>query len=379
MAGQRADLIVRIITDAAGAAQGVQEATTAYGKFEGSMKALAGPAALVLGGVIGLGAISFGQAATASEEAAAAAVEMKTAMSDLGVAIGTALLPVMLPLIQAFTDLLNWVTQNMDVIGPLILIIGGIAAAILAVNAAMAIAKIVTGAWTAVTKIATIVQRGFNAAMKANPIGLIITLIGALITIFMILWNNCEGFRNFWIAMWEGMKQAVAVVVDWFSTAWAVVVEWFGDAWGNAIDRVTGFLQTLKDVALNVLDAILHPIERIVDAFKRVQDAVKGVIDWIKKIQIPDLSALNPFKSGKAAPAAFGLAVTPTAAGSVATPNRNRSAVPPASRGAASGGTVINITVNGALDPQSVSRQIARMLRVREGRVGLSAAAGVRA
>jgi hypothetical protein len=30
----------------------------------------------------------------------------------------------------------------------------------------------------------------------------------------MYLWNNCEGFRNFWIGLWEGIKGAVKIGVN---------------------------------------------------------------------------------------------------------------------------------------------------------------------
>ena len=66
----------------------------------------------------------------------------------------------------------------------------------------------------------TAAQWLMNAAMSANPIGLIITAIGALVAAFILLWNNCEGFRNFWIDLWENVQAA-------FSVAWEAILNFF--------------------------------------------------------------------------------------------------------------------------------------------------------
>lgn len=60
-----------------------------------------------------------------------------------------------------------------------------------------------TAAQATLTGAATAAQWLLNAAMNANPIGILIVTIGALIAAFVLLWNNCEGFRNFWMAAWE--------------------------------------------------------------------------------------------------------------------------------------------------------------------------------
>lgn len=58
---------------------------------------------------------------------------------------------------------------------------------------------IATKAWTAV-------QWLINAAMTANPIGLVITGIAALIAIVVACWNRFAGFRAFLLTMWDVMK-----------------------------------------------------------------------------------------------------------------------------------------------------------------------------
>lgn len=90
--------------------------------------------------------------------------------------------------------------------------------------------------------------QGLNLAMKANIIGLIIGAITALVTAFIYFWNTSEGFRNFWIGLWEIIKNAVSVaveaIVSFFSGAWdkiveiwSVVSEWFG----SLLDSIVGF------------------------------------------------------------------------------------------------------------------------------------------
>ena len=74
---------------------------------------------------------------------------------------------------------------------------------------------------------------GLNAIMAANPIGLIITAIAALVAAFIYLWNNCEEFRQFWIDLWEGIKAVFNAVVDWFDQAIQDVISFFKFAYQN--------------------------------------------------------------------------------------------------------------------------------------------------
>ena len=50
---------------------------------------------------------------------------------------------------------------------------------------------------------------GLWGLLVANPIGVVVVAIGGLIAAFVLLWNKCEGFRNFWINLFSSVKSTV--------------------------------------------------------------------------------------------------------------------------------------------------------------------------
>lgn len=84
-------------------------------------------------------------------------------------------------------------------------VLGGVTTAITAQTVATNLMNLAKTHETTVLGLTKVGWQGLNAAMKANPIGLVITAITLLVGAFMYLWNNCEGFRNFWIGLWENI------------------------------------------------------------------------------------------------------------------------------------------------------------------------------
>ena len=82
---------------------------------------------------------------------------------------------------------------------------------------ALAAAK--TAAITVATKAWAAAQWLVNAALNANPLGLIIVAVVALVGAIVLLWKNSETFRNIVMAAWAGIKTAVSAVWGWLSTS----------------------------------------------------------------------------------------------------------------------------------------------------------------
>ena len=70
-----------------------------------------------------------------------------------------------------------------------------------------------------------------NVTMLANPIVLIIAAIAALVAAFIYLWNTNEDFRQFWIDLWEGIKNVVANVVEALKGFFTKVIEFVKNNW----------------------------------------------------------------------------------------------------------------------------------------------------
>ena len=141
--------------------------------------------------------------------------------------------------IPPFSKALSWVIDNLDILLP---IVGAVTAGIVAQAAATKIKTVTDLAASQGISVMTLAQKGLNAAMKANPIGLVVTAIGLLVAAFVTLWNKCEGFRNFWKgfvniliggvnALIRGLNKISVKVPDW-------VPEWGGKKFGFNIKEI---------------------------------------------------------------------------------------------------------------------------------------------
>ena len=95
---------------------------------------------------------------------------------------------------------------------------------IVAVAAAQKMVTIATTTWTAVQKV-------LNLVLTANPIGLVITAVGALIAGLIAAYKNCEGFRKIVDKVWEGIKPLANAIMNGLAKAFEWLVEKCKEAW----------------------------------------------------------------------------------------------------------------------------------------------------
>lgn len=116
--------------------------------------------------------------------------------------------------LSAMLDAVNWVIDHS---AGFVTGLGAMASAVAAYVAYTTALKVMKEGWMAlevVQKSVTAAQWLMNAAMTANPIGIVIAAVAALVAAFVILWNKSDEFRNFWLGMWDGIKNATSTAID---------------------------------------------------------------------------------------------------------------------------------------------------------------------
>ena len=140
----------------------------------------------------------------------------------------------------------------------------------------------------------------FNAALLANPITWVVIAIAALVAAFVILWNECEGFRKFWIELWEKVKvifsdfvktlqPLIDALVNAFKAAWELIkVIWndylvplFKAAW-EAIKVVWDEVKPYFEVLWNNIKEVFSVVKVYFEGmFKTAWEAIKLVWDVV--------------------------------------------------------------------------------------------------
>ena len=191
---------------------------------------------------------------------------------------------IVLAVIDKVKEFISFVSANGSTI---ISIIAGIAAGFLAWN----VVSMIQGIITVITSLGGILPaiatgiRAINAAMAANPIGLIVTIIATLISALITLFMTNEDFRNKVIAVWEAVKAAAATVfgaiVDFFTITIPNAFNTFLQFAGNLVTNATQFFQNLWNGIVAIFQGVGQWfIDRFTEAYTGVTTVFSTIGAW---------------------------------------------------------------------------------------------------
>ncbi|MGN0162672.1 MAG: phage tail tape measure protein [Candidatus Ornithomonoglobus sp.] len=150
--------------------------------------------------------------------------ELPTSAKEVIVAIG-AIVAAIGPCLIIVGKLMESVGTIMTVAPQIVKVISGIP------NVISTIGSVLSAIPTVLSTIGTALS-GLWALMLANPITLIIAAVAALVAAFVILWNKCDAFREFWINLWDNIS-------SFFSDIWNTISETAQKAWESIVSFFT--------------------------------------------------------------------------------------------------------------------------------------------
>lgn len=244
---------------------------------------------------------------------------LKSQLQELAISFGDILVPVIRDVvthIQNLVDKFNQLdphTKELIVkiglivaaVGPVLIIVGKV---ISAIGTIMSILPALGGVISTITGGAS----ALFAVLAANPIGLVVAAIAALIAIFVTLWNKCDGFREFWINLWEnvksvfnkaweGMKSVFSAVIDFIKSNWQGLLLFLVNPVAGAFKLIydncesfrrfwDNFLEGVKNVFTSIWEGIKKAFTTIAEAIKTV---AKESFEQMKNIIQTTLEAIK--------------------------------------------------------------------------------------
>lgn len=367
-----------------------------------------------------LAATYAGAAAKNADTAAGKQKILATQYGELQEQIGAQLLPVMSRLLTIGLQVVGWISDNTRTAGILIGVIGSLVAVTWAVSAA-------TKAWAAITKLYTAGQWLLNAALTANPIGLVIVAIAALVAGIVIAYKKSETFRAIVNGAFRAVKNvaqdvasfftknvpaafhkivaAAGSVIGWIKGHWPLILAILSGPFGLAVLAVVKNFGRIKEAASNVVGFVKNRFSDVVGFIRGIpgkiadmagaflnagkslgSHVISGIMSGLRAIggfagdlagaiksavnsalhlpftihgpgPLPDFSIPAFAKGTNFAPG--GLALVGERGPELINLPRGSQVYP---NGRGPGGGDVHVTINGALDPIAVGKQVQTVL-----------------
>lgn len=193
--------------------------------------------------------------------------------------IGSLLSTVVIPALLGFG---GWVAEHIQPIAFLATVIGSVALGFKAYSIISGVIALVQGlaAVFGLLEVETLgeaaAQWAVNLAFLACPITWIVIGIGLLVGAFIYLWTTSEGFRNFWIGMWEAIKEACIA-------AWNGISHFFTETIPNAFKKVINFFkEDWKEILLFIVNPFVGAFALAYKHYEGFRNFIDNLVNNIK-------------------------------------------------------------------------------------------------
>ena len=121
-----------------------------------------------------------------------------------------------------------------------------------------------------------------------GPVGLVIAAVVAIGAAFVILWNKCEGFRNFFIGLWNGIVNVASdawksflekakPVIDAIKKAWDSITEFFSGLWNGITQFASNVWNSFLEGAKPIVEALMNVWNALTEFFSALWDGIVSI------------------------------------------------------------------------------------------------------
>ena len=232
-------------------------------------------------------------AKTMNNNAKGAMTRLKSAMESASISLGGVFLPILADAGDGLAKFAGLVGDAAEKHPVLVQSLGLIAVAMTGAALAMKAAGVIYAAYTVATAAATAGTWAFNAALLANPIGLVVVAVAGLIAAGYALYKNWDKVSAGLVAGWEWVK----------TTAWNFLTS-LPEKAGYAVGYVIGFFRTLPERILGIFRSMDGVGQTFISmAIDWGKSAVNGLIDGF--LSLPGRLAGIVSRAWESAKAAF--------------------------------------------------------------------------
>lgn len=183
------------------------------------------------------------------DNAKGAATRFQSAVESVAISLGSALLPSIAGVTEKLAEYTGTIAQVAGEHPALISGIVEVGAVIAGLVGAIKVVNVGIATYNLITKLATAHQLVWNAALTANPIGLIIVGVGALIAAGYQLYKN-----------WDAVSAGIIKGLNWLKDGILTIANAYINFWLNmperaayAVGAVIGFISTLPERLLGIV------------------------------------------------------------------------------------------------------------------------------
>lgn len=225
--------------------------------------------------------------------------EAKAGLGAFAISIGSALLPVLTPLVGALGSLANWLSQNQ--------------------TAAVAVAAVIGGVVTVAFAACAVAAWSFTAALLANPAvwviaGIVAAVVG-LVAVVKLVVDNWSSITDFFSGLWDDVVSVFNSAIDgigkamnWLKELPGRVMGWLRDLPGRVGFLLGELIGILLKIGIDSLTAMAHGIAQGAVAVWNFVTAMPGrILNFL--VNLPSMlsnlatTAWHAFVSGMTAAA----------------------------------------------------------------------------